>query len=162
MKFQLKMLDFDDDPFTSFSSVNHTSGERVTFITSLSRDGRTTVMGTVHNANGTIFQIRQLADKELIVEEVKGGFDPEFDGGIEVVSGENDLPPTKVDIVDGFVENPNGSRGLRPGKGRRLLDDGSVIDVMVSRNDCFYDWPLILLYSVVIHLPKRTRTRNAW
>jgi hypothetical protein len=132
MNFKLKMLDLDDDPFTSFSSANLTSGESVTFVTSKDRDGRPTLMGTVHNANGTTFQIRQLADKELIVEEVVGGFDPEFDGVIEEVHGENDLPPAKVDIVDGFVENPNGSRGLRSGNGRRLLDDGSVLDVMVS------------------------------
>jgi hypothetical protein len=134
MRFHLKMFDDDDEPFTAFSSVNDTTGDSVTFVTSRTRGGRVTVMGTLHNANGTIFQVRQLADKELVVEEVLGGFDPEFESTLEDIHGDKDLPPPITDVVDGYVENSKKLRGLQSGKGRRLSDDGSVLDVMVSES----------------------------
>ena len=134
MKFKLKKQDFDDDPFTSYSSTDDTTGQRITFVTSTAKDGIPVMVGTVHNANGTIYQIRQLADQELIVEEVQDGFDPEYKGQVGKIKNDqnHDEKPKVVDVVDGVVtDQSDDSRYLRSGGERRLVDDGTVLDVMV-------------------------------
>ena len=134
MKFKLIKQDFDDDPFTSYSSTDGTTGERITIVTSTAKDGQQVMVGTAHSANGTIYQIRQLADQELIVEEVQDGFDPEFKGLVgKTHSDQNrDEKPAVIDIVDGVVTDQSDGRYLRAGGERRLVDDGTVLDVMVS------------------------------
>ena len=135
MKFKLKKQDFDDDPFTSYSSTDDTTGQRITFVTSTAKDGIPVMVGTVHNANGTIYQIRQLADQELIVEEVQDGFDPEFEGllgNFQNDQGRDGNPEVIIDVVDGVVtDQSDDGRYLRSGGERRLVDDGTVLDVMV-------------------------------
>ena len=134
MKFKLKKQDFDDDPFTSYSSTEDSMNGRITFVTSTTRDGQPVMVGTAHNANGTIYQIRQLADQELIVEEVQDGFDPEFEGPLREIQSDQgrDGSTADIDFVDGVVTDQSDGRYLRAGGERRLVDDGTVLDVMVS------------------------------
>jgi len=134
MKFKLSKEDYDDDPFTSYTSTNHETGDRMTFVTSTTRDGIRMVTGTIHNANGTVFQIRQLADGEVIVDEIQDGFDRELEPPSSAMEGyrEADIPGPTV-MVDGLVTDENAARYLRTtGSGGRALQSGlTQIDVMV-------------------------------
>ena len=68
------------------------------------------------------------------MEEVQDGFDPEFNGLVgNTHSDQNrDEKPAVIDIVDGVVTDQSDGRYLRAGGERRLVDDGTVLDVMVS------------------------------
>jgi len=117
--------DTDQDPFESWSDFNFDTGRSLTMVKHVTADGRSVTTGTLYGNNGTVYQIRQLADRDVIVEEVpQSSFDKEYEGEILHTEGaEQDVDPTTIDEVDSVTGQ---------GQSRRKLDSSDQIDIMVG------------------------------
>lgn len=131
--------DQDDDDFEAWHGVDEATGHSLTMVKSTSFDGTVTTAGTLYGENGTIYQVRTLADHDIIVEEVSQGmFDSEFEGVATETEGHADVDRDTIDQVD---EPDNAQEtNLR----NRRLDGAGVIDVMV-RCRCVSALALLLL-----------------
>ena len=119
--------DREEDPFESWFGMNETTGHHLTMVKTETPSGETITTGTMQGENGTVYQIRTLADGNVVAEEVKPGmFDRELDALRTDGKGDNGVDPEIID--DGMPRG--GRRGRR--NLRRLLDSPSVLDIMVS------------------------------
>ena len=119
--------DREEDPFASWYGMNETTGHHLTIVKTETPSGETVTTGTMQGKNGTVYQIRTLADGNVVAEEVKPGmFDRELDALRTDGKGDNGVDPETID--DGMPRG--GRRGRR--NLRRLLDSPSVLDIMVS------------------------------
>jgi ribosomal protein L24 len=121
--------DKPEDRFESWSGRDEDTGHSLTVVTTTTNDGVKVTAGTLYGENGTVYQIRQLADRDVIVEEVpQTSFDNEMEGPGTDTEGDEDVDPSTIDQVDGVLAR----RQLR------RLDSSSVIDVMVSFWNCVH------------------------
>jgi hypothetical protein len=118
--------DTDTDPFEAWYGSDEKSGSSLTMIKTVTRHGREVTTGTLYGKNGTIYQIRTLADGDVVVEEIKQDMFPrDIDGPETNTEGDDDIDPDTIDQIDGL---PSNRRQLRN------LDSSSQIDIMVRRN----------------------------
>jgi hypothetical protein len=115
--------DTNADPFESWYGLDEQSGNSLTVIKTMTRHGREVTTGTLYGKNGTIYQIRTLADGDVVAEEMKQEMFPKDIDGPETNSeGDDDIDPDTIDQIDGL---PSNRRQLRN------LDSSSEIDIMV-------------------------------
>ena len=124
------------DPFDSWFGMDETTGNHLTMVKTKTKWGETVTTGTMQK-NGTVYQIRTLADGNVVAEEVKQElFDRELDGPVTNVEGDDDVDPDTIDEIDGL---PDGVRRGR--RSLRRLDSSSELDIMVrSQNFLFHDF----------------------
>jgi ribosomal protein L24 len=121
--------DKPEDQFESWSGRDEDTGHSLTVVTTTTNDGIKVTTGTMYGKNGTVYQIRQLADRDVIVEEVpQTSFDSEMEGPETDTEGDEDVDQSTIDQVDGVSTRRN----------LRRLDSSSVIDVMVSFGTCVH------------------------
>jgi hypothetical protein len=139
--------DREEDPFESWYGMNETTGHHLTMVKTETPSGETITTGTMQGENGTVYQIRTLADGNVVAEEVKPGmFDRELDALRTDGKVNNDVDPETINAIDGMPEG--GRRGRR--NLRRLLDSPNVLDIMVSpRSDPSMTSVLYLSRSVL-------------
>jgi hypothetical protein len=116
--------DTKTDPFESWFGLDTNTGSSFTMVKTVTRQGREVTTGTLYGKNGTVYQIRSLADGDVIAEEVKQEMFPKDVDGPETNSeDDDDIDPDSIDQIDGL---PSNRRQLRK------LDSSSEIDIMVS------------------------------
>ena len=125
---KMKRDDRKEDPFESWYGMDETTGHHLTMVKTKTPWGDTVTTGTMQGKNGTVYQIRTLADGNVVAEEVKQEmFDSELDGPVTNVEGDDDVDPETIDEIDGL---PGGGRRGR--RNLRRLDSSSELDIMVS------------------------------
>ena len=129
---RMKRANTNSDPFESWYGRDANTGNHLTIVKTKTQWGETVTTGTMHGQNGTVYQIRTLANGEVVAEEIKQKmFNKELDGiKTHVKSGGSDIDPATIDAVDGL--SGGGRRGLQ---NLRRLDSSSQLDVMVSDRD---------------------------
>lgn len=149
---KMRRDDTTADPFESWFGMDSETGNSLTMVKTQTIHGRSVATGTLYGKNGTIYQIRTLADGDVVAEERKQDmFDKEMPGPETDVEGDDDVDPDTIDQIDGL---PSGRRNLR------RLDSSSVIDIMVStpiRQPC--PSSNILLDLIVMSCPGRIHQR---
>ena len=128
----MKQANTNSDPFESWYGRDANTGNHLTIVKTKTQWGETVTTGTMHGQNGTVYQIRTLANGEVVAEEIKQEmFNKELDGiRTHVKGGGSDIDPATIDAVDGL---PGGGR--RGPQNLRRLDSSSQLDVMVSDRD---------------------------
>lgn len=125
---KMRRDDRKEDPFESWYGIAQDTGHHLTMVKTTTPWGDTVTTGTMQGKNGTIYQIRTLANGDVVAEEVKQEmFDRDLHGPATDVEGDDDVDPDTIDEIDGL---PGGGR-----RGRRILrrlDSSSVLDIMVS------------------------------
>jgi hypothetical protein len=112
------------DPFESWFGLDKDTGSSFTMVKTVTHQGREVTTGTLYGKNGTVYQIRSLADGDVVAEEVKQEMFPKDIEGPETNSeDDDDIDPDSIDQIDGL---PSNRRQLR------RLDSSSEIDIMVS------------------------------
>ena len=125
---KMRRDDGREDPFESWFGRDETTGNQLTMVRTATIWGETVTTGTMYGKNGTVYQIRTLADGDVVAEEVKPmNFDMEKEGPRTDVEGDDDVDPETIDEIDGLPDG--GRRGRR---NLRRLDSSSQIDIMVS------------------------------
>ena len=126
---KMRRDDRKEDPFESWYGRDETTGHHLTMVKTKTPWGDTVTTGTMFGKNGTVYQIRTLADGDVVAEEVKPeNFDRDLDGPtIDVTGDDDDVDPDTIDEIDGL---PGGGRRGR--RNLRRLDSASELDVMVS------------------------------
>ena len=125
---KMKRNDRKEDPFESWFGLDETTGHHLTMVKTKTPWGDTVTTGTMQGKNGTVYQIRSLADGNVVAEEVKQEmFADELDGPSVDVEGGEDVDPETIDEIDGL---PGGGRRGR--RNLRRLDSSSELDLMVS------------------------------
>ncbi|KAI2508882.1 Metallo-peptidase family M12B Reprolysin-like [Fragilaria crotonensis] len=122
---RMRRDDRKQDPFDSWFGMDETTGNHLTMVKTKTRWGETVTTGTMQK-NGTVYQIRTLADGNVVAEEVRQSFDRELEGPVTDVEGDNDVDPDTIDEIDGLPDG--GRRGRR---NLRRLDSSSELDIMV-------------------------------
>ena len=105
--------------YESWYGMDATTGNQLTMVKTKTPWGDTVTTGSMHGNNGTVYQIRTLADGNVVAEEVKQGM---FDQELEAVRSD-----ATINAIDMLPEG--GRRGRRA---LRRLDSPSVLDIMVS------------------------------
>ena len=124
---KMRRTDRIQDPFESWFGMDDLSGNYLTMVKTVTSFGETVTTGTMVGANGTVYQIRTLADGDVVAEEVKQStFDRELEGPRTDVEGDDDVDPSTIYEIDGPGGGRRGRRELR------RLDSSSQIDIMVS------------------------------
>lgn len=96
--------------------------QRINLVQTKTSDGKTMVAGSVHES-GVVYQIRQIPNGHFIVKSTKPkDFQPERHHEGPVLQNRIAVPKDEVEGVK-FATSPS--------TGRRLSEDGSVLDVMV-------------------------------
>ena len=112
--------------YESWYGMDANNGHHLTMVKTKTPWGETVTTGTMFGKNGTVYQIRTLADGNVVAEEVKQGmFDMEFEG--PKTDGDGDDNPETIVIIDAIDGFPGGGR-----RHLRRLDSSSEIDIMVS------------------------------
>jgi hypothetical protein len=130
---RMRRANAKEDPFESWYGRDAKTGNHLTIVKTKTHWGYTVTTGTMHGKNGTVYQIRTLANGEVVAEEIKQEmFNAERDGVRTHMKRANaDIDPGKIDAIDGL---PGGGRlGLR---NLRRLDSASELDIMVSPHGC--------------------------
>ncbi|KAI2492459.1 hypothetical protein MHU86_22078 [Fragilaria crotonensis] len=129
---RMRRANTKDDPFESWYGRDTKTGNHLTIVKSTTNWGETATTGSMHGQNGTVYQIRTLANGGVVAEEIKQEmFNKELDGVRTFVKGgSDDIDPETIDAVDGLPGS--GRRGLR---NSRRLDSSSQLDIMVSSDD---------------------------
>jgi hypothetical protein len=123
-----------EDPFESWFGRDETTGHHLTMVKTTTPWGNTVTTGTMYGKNGTVYQIRSLADGNVVAEEVKQQmFDTGLDGPMTDVEGDDDVDPDTIDEIDGL---PGGGRRGR--RSLRRLDSSSQLDILVSTCDMIF------------------------
>ncbi|KAI2508884.1 Metallo-peptidase family M12B Reprolysin-like [Fragilaria crotonensis] len=124
---KMRRNDRKEDPFESWFGLDETTGHHLTMVKTATPWGNTVTTGTMYGKNGTVYQIRTLADGDVVAEEVKQEmFDSEKEGPATDVEGDDDVDPDTIDEIDGLPDG--GRRGRR---NLRRLDSSSQLDIMV-------------------------------
>ena len=121
---KMRRDDTMEDPFESWFGLDSETGNSLTMVKTQTIHGRSVATGTLYGKNGTIYQIRTLADGDVVAEErTQDMFDREMPGPETDMEDDDDIDENTIDQVDG---QPSGRRNLR------RLDSSAVIDIMVS------------------------------
>ena len=121
---RVRRVDTTADPFESWYGMDKNTGSSFTMVKTVTRQGIKVITGTLYGKNGTIYQIRSLANGDVIAEEMEQDMFPDHMDGIEINSEDhNDIDPATIDKIDGLPSN---------GRQLRRLDSSSEIDIMVS------------------------------
>ncbi|KAI2505404.1 Metallo-peptidase family M12B Reprolysin-like [Fragilaria crotonensis] len=125
---RMRRANTENDPFESWYGRDTKTGNHLTIVKSTTNWGETVTTGSMHGQNGTVYQIRTLANGAVVAEEIKQEmFNKELDGvRTHVKGGGGDIDPETIDAIDGLPGG--GRRGLR---NERRLDSSSQLDVMV-------------------------------
>ena len=99
--------------YESWYGMDEINGHHLTMVKTKTPWGDTVTTGTMFGKNGTVYQIRTLADGNVMAEEVKQGM---FDMEMDAVRSD----------AKGDVGESHGHRNLR------RLDSASELDIMVS------------------------------
>ena len=114
--------------YESWYGMDATTGHHLTMVKTTSLFGETVTTGTMLGRNGTVYQIRTVADGNVVAEEVKQGmFDRELDGARTDGDVDDDADPETIGTIDTI-------HGIAGGGGRHLrrLDSSNELDIMVS------------------------------
>lgn len=112
------------DTVSFYYGENENESSRINLLQTKTSDGNFVLAGSVHES-GTVYQIRQLPNGEVTVTSTHSrDFHPEIHHHNSGLQNRIESPP--VDKVEGVQFASNSTNG------RRLADDGSVLDVMVS------------------------------
>jgi hypothetical protein len=131
---KMRRDDRKEDPFESWFGMDETTGNHLTMVKTATPWGNTVTTGTMYGKNGTVYQIRTLADGDVVAEEIKQDmFDRELDGPATDVEGDDDVDPDTIDEIDGLPDG--GRRGRRS---LRRLDSSSQLDIMVRFHDLLF------------------------
>ncbi|KAI2505406.1 Metallo-peptidase family M12B Reprolysin-like [Fragilaria crotonensis] len=125
---RMRRANTNNDPFESWYGMDTKTGNHLTIVKSTTNWGETVTTGSMHGQNGTVYQIRTLANGAVVAEEIKQEmFNKELDGVRTFVKGgSDDIDPETIDAIDGLPGG--GRRGLR---NERRLDSSSQLDVMI-------------------------------
>ncbi len=125
---RMRRDDRKQDPFESWYGRDENTGNHLTMVKTTTSWGNTVTTGTMHGKNGTVYQIRTLANGDVVAEEIKQEmFDSELEGPRTDVAGDDDVDPDTIDEIDDI---PGGGRRGR--RNLRRLDSSSELDIMVS------------------------------
>jgi hypothetical protein len=118
-----------NNPFESWYGRDAKTGNLLTIVKTKTHGGETVTTGTMQGQNGTVYQIRTLANGQVVAEEINQEmFNKELDAVRSQEEGSGaDIDPETIDAIDGL---PGGwRRGLR---NERRLDSSNQLDIMVS------------------------------